>query len=81
MMISNEKFEGERPLYRRSDIEIVDSRFDNGESAIKEGTKIISKGCDFNSKYPFWHCRQVDIRNSFLMRWEGLLFGILLIFH
>lgn len=64
-MISNEKFEGERPLYRRSDIEIVDSRFDNGESAIKEGTKIISKGCDFNSKYPFWHCRQVDIRNSF----------------
>ncbi len=63
-MIRNEKFEGERPLYRRSEIEIVDCKFENGESAIKEGKDLVSRRCNFNSKYPFWHCRHIEIEDS-----------------
>lgn len=64
-MINKQIFKGERPLYRISNQEIVECRFENGESAIKEGTNLESLRSSFNSKYPFWHCNDVRIDQSF----------------
>ena len=60
-MIKNEIFSGERPLYRQKGIELAECSFTEGESAVKEGRSISSVKCSFDSKYPFWHCRDIVI--------------------
>ena len=53
--ISNTSFEGERPLFKRNNLQLDHAVFHQGESRLKKCTNIISKNCEFEGKYPFWH--------------------------
>lgn len=64
-LIENKTFQGERPLYKSFDIEIKNSEFLPGESAIKESTNVKAFNCNFSSKYPFWHNKNVEIQDSY----------------
>ena len=65
--IENEQFDEERALYGLRDTEVVNCRFDgpaDGESAFKECERIVSEGCFFNLRYPFWHVTDGRIRGA-----------------
>lgn len=65
--IENQVFDQERALYGAHDIQVRDCIFDgpaDGESALKEGAGIDVKHCFFNLRYPFWHDRDLKIRDS-----------------
>lgn len=55
---------GERALYNCSDLKIVDTIFDDGESPLKESHDLELEGCMFRWKYPFWYCKNVSVKNS-----------------
>ncbi|KAK8889921.1 hypothetical protein M9Y10_034676 [Tritrichomonas musculus] len=61
--ISNQSFEGERPLFKVDHLQMEKIVIHQGESALKECTNIISKNCEFEGKYPFWHNENVVIEN------------------
>jgi hypothetical protein len=54
-IISNQFYEGERPLFGLTDIRLEHLKFYPGESAIKECTNVEAYQCEFMCKYPFWH--------------------------
>lgn len=54
-VISNQFFEGERPLFASKDIRIENVKFYPGESALKECKNVEAYKCEFMCKYPFWH--------------------------
>ena len=65
----NLSFDAERALYGESDILIKKCAFDgpcDGESAMKEASRIVAEECYFNLRYPFWHCENVDITDSLM---------------
>ncbi len=53
--ISNEHFEGERPLFESHHLRLQQVTIGDGESAIKECSDIEAENCHFWGKYPFWH--------------------------
>lgn len=59
----NEKFEGERSLFKKSNIEVIDCAFGFGESPLKEGQNIKVDGSNFGWKYPLWYCFGVLVTN------------------
>lgn len=62
----NLKLDAERALYGENDIYLKGCSFDgpaDGESALKEASKIAAEGCLFNLRYPLWHCDGVKINN------------------
>ena len=64
--IENMSFDAERALYGERDVYIRDCAFDgpaDGESALKEAGEITAERCEFNLRYPFWHCDDVKIFN------------------
>lgn len=66
-VISKKQFDEERALYGISDTLVQQCRFDgpaDGESAFKECKDISVDDCYFNLRYPFWHDKQVEIKNS-----------------
>lgn len=54
-VISNQFFEGERPLFATKNARVENVKFYPGESALKECTNIEARQCEFMCKYPFWH--------------------------
>ena len=62
-IISDQYFEGERPLYARHGLSLDNVVFGPGESAVKEGSDIEAVNCEFRGKYPFWECRNVTVRD------------------
>ena len=54
-LVSNQFFEGERPLFATNDLRIENVKFYPGESAIKECNRVEAFRCYFMCKYPFWH--------------------------
>ena len=58
------EYEGERPLYCRSNLYMEDVTIHAGESAIKESQDIEAVRCRFEGKYPFWECDRFTIRDS-----------------
>ena len=62
-VISNQFFEGERPLFGLKDIRIENVKFYPGESAIKECSNVEAHRCEFMCKYPFWHNDNVLIED------------------
>ncbi len=64
-LIEKGTFEGERPLFKSFNIQINDSAFLAGESAVKESKNIKVYNCKFWSKYPFWHNKDVEIYDSY----------------
>ena len=65
-VIANQTFDQERALYGADGVQLENCRFDgpaDGESALKECKKVVTKGCFFNLRYPLWHDVGVDIFN------------------
>lgn len=56
-------FAGERALFGKSGIKVVDSVFDNGESPLKECRDVELSCCLFRWKYPLWYCDNVYADN------------------
>lgn len=64
--IENLSFDAERSLYGERDVYIRDCAFDgpaDGESALKEAGNMTAERCEFNLRYPLWHCDDVKIFN------------------
>ncbi|MCU4166587.1 DUF3737 family protein [Carboxylicivirga caseinilyticus] len=64
VLIQDEEFGGERPLFASSNVELNNVRFSPGESALKECENIKINSCVFDCKYPFWHNQNTIIKNS-----------------
>lgn len=62
--IENQNFEGERPLFATNDLQLINVKIFEGESAIKEATNIHALNCEFRGKYPFWHNKHSVVENS-----------------
>lgn len=60
-IISHKEFEGERPLYASRNLRIEDVTVHEGESALKESSRIEAARCRFEGRYPFWCCKDVKI--------------------
>lgn len=60
-IISNQHFEGERPLFESHDLRLEHVTIGEGESAIKECSNIEAVDCRFWGKYPFWHVHKFTI--------------------
>lgn len=46
---------GERPLFEKHDLRLVNVRIVDGESGVKQCSNIEAVDCEFIGKYPFWH--------------------------
>ncbi len=62
--IKQEIFEGERALFNVSNLKIINSIFDNGESPLKESSNIELLGSMLKWKYPLWYSKDINISNS-----------------
>lgn len=61
--IKQQFFTGERALYGASNLKIVDTIFDDGESPLKESHDIELVGSMFKWKYPLWYCKNINVKN------------------
>jgi len=61
--IEQKRLTGERALFGKSDLKIVDCIFADGESPLKESKNLELLGCQFQYKYPLWYTRNVVARN------------------
>ena len=52
---------GERALYKQSDLKVVNTVFENGESPLKECRNIDLPGCLFQWKSPLWYCENIAL--------------------
>ena len=51
---------GERALFGKTDAEIYDSTFADGESPLKESNNIKLFNCSFKWKYPLWYSQNIN---------------------
>ena len=56
-------FTGERPLFHKNNLRIVDTIFADGESPLKESQDIELIGSMFKWKYPLWYAQNITARN------------------
>lgn len=63
MKIENQKFTGERALFKNHDNEIINCVFYDGESPLKEGRNLKVRNCTFQYKYPLWYGENHEVRN------------------
>lgn len=64
MVIENQEFGGERPLYKSSDLRLNGVTIHIGESSLKECTNIQAENCLFEGKYVFWCCDGLKVSKS-----------------
>ena len=55
IIIRDQQFEGERPLFESHNLRLENVYIGEGESAIKECSNIEAENCRFDGHYPFWH--------------------------
>lgn len=60
-------FKGERALFNSNNIAVYDSIFTDGESPLKESEKVIVRNSQFEWKYPFWYCKDIDVKDSIFL--------------
>ena len=60
-IISNQHFEGERPLFGSHGLRLEHVTIGDGESGVKECSDIEAEECRFWGKYPFWHVHGLRI--------------------
>lgn len=60
---NNESFTGERALFMCKDAVINKCLFHDGESPLKEGRNLQVIDTEFQWKYPFWYCQNIQCRN------------------
>ena len=63
MLISDQIFSGERPLYESRDVELRNVTIGEGESGLKESRGIKAAQCCFEGKYALWECADVECRD------------------
>ena len=61
--ITNQRFEGERALFKTRDADIIGCTFFDGESPLKESENLIVKQSTFQWKYPLWYCHNVTVED------------------
>ena len=61
--IRQQFYVGERPLFHRDHLKVVDTIFTDGESPLKECHDIELEGSMFKWKYPLWYARNIVARN------------------
>lgn len=64
--ITNEKFQGERPLYKEKGLQLEHVWIGAGESALKETKNIVCEKCVFEGKYPLWECDGFVVKDSLI---------------
>jgi len=67
MQYQNIKTDAERALYGIADAEVTGCTFDgpaDGESALKEVTRVKVSDCTFNLRYPLWHAHGFELHAS-----------------
>lgn len=72
--IKEQKFTGERALFRGQKLAIHHSIFEDGESPLKESRNIEVEQSIFRWKYPFWYSKNSNIHDSILL--DGARAGI-----
>lgn len=65
--IQQQLLEGERALFQSRDLTVVDCKFANGESPLKESRDLRIEGTTFAWKYPLWYCDRVEVARSSLL--------------
>ena len=63
MIIQNQYFDGERPLYESRDIELRNVTIGEGESGLKESRGVKATGCRFDGMYVLWECEDVECKS------------------
>ena len=63
MQISDQYFDGERPLYESRDLQLCRVTIGEGESGLKESRHIEAVDCEFEGMYVIWECEDVECRN------------------
>lgn len=63
MIIENQEFGGERPLYCSHGLRLKNVTIHVGESSVKESSQIEADDCLFEGKYVFWEVDGVTCRN------------------
>ena len=54
---------GERPFFASNELKLENVVIHEGESALKECRDVVTEGCLFEGRYPFWHNDRFEIRN------------------
>ncbi len=62
--ISNQKFEGERPLFNQSDLVLDQIEIGAGESSLKRAVNVEVLNSYANGKYPLWMSKNVLVKNT-----------------
>lgn len=65
--IQQQLLEGERALFQSCGLTVVDCKFANGESPLKESRDLRIEGTTFAWKYPLWYCDRVEVERSSLL--------------
>lgn len=63
ILIENQTYSGERPLYESHDIEICRVTIGEGESGLKESRGVKAIECRFEGMYVLWECEDVECTN------------------
>ena len=61
--IHQQKYIGERPLFKGTSLKIYDSIFSDGESPLKESCDIELYGSMFKWKYPLWYAENITVKD------------------
>ena len=80
---TQQRFTGERALFKSHDLVIRDCVFEDGESPLKEGANLDIADTIFRWKYPLWYCESVEVRHSILLEMAraGMWYGKGLVFE
>lgn len=57
-------FDGERPLFKEHNAEIIDTTFGKGESPLKETHNLKLDGVVFTWKYPLWYSKHIEVNDT-----------------
>lgn len=61
----NQKYlTGERALFMKNNLKIINCTFDAGESPLKECSNLDIENCMFKWKYPLWYSKHIKMTNS-----------------
>lgn len=64
---TQQRFTGERALFKAHDLRIRDCVFEDGESPLKESGNLDIADSVFRWKYPLWYCDKAQVRRSMLL--------------
>lgn len=65
-VIKQQYLSGERALFCKKNLEIIDTVFADGESPLKESSNIRLYGSMFKWKYPLWYSKNIFLKNCTL---------------